>query len=63
LPILHQRLFDENMEVAHAALTGVYRVGGMSALKGLLEIEELPRFLREEILDFLVLEAEDEKED
>lgn len=63
LAILHKRLFDENMEVAHAALTGVYRIGGMPALKDLLEIEELPRFLREEILDFLVLEAEDEDEE
>jgi HEAT repeat protein len=63
LAILHKRLFDENMEVAHAALTGVFRIGGMPALKALLDIEQLPRFLREEILDFLVLESEDEDED
>ena len=63
LTVLHKCLFDENMEIAHAALTGVYRIGGILALKGLLSVDELPHFLREEILDFLLLEAEDEDDE
>jgi HEAT repeat protein len=63
LPLLHQRLFDENMEVAHAALAVLYQIGGMPALKLLLDVEELPHFLREEILDFLIIEAEDPDEE
>jgi HEAT repeat protein len=59
LPLLHQRLFDAEMEVAHAALVGVYSIGGLEELKQLLNIEELPRFLRDEILDFLILEADE----
>jgi|GEM_PF-1859400 len=59
-PLFQKALFDEQMEVAHAALASLYQVGGIEALKELLEIDKLPHFLREEILDFLLLDAEDE---
>jgi HEAT repeat protein len=62
LPLLKKALFDEHMDVAHTALVAVYTIGEIDELKQLLELEELPRFLREEILDFLVLES-DEVED
>jgi HEAT repeat protein len=63
LPLLKKALFDEHMDVAHTALVAVYTIGEVDELKQLLELEELPRFLREEILDFLVLESDDTSPD
>jgi HEAT repeat protein len=59
LPTLQAALFDEQMDVAHAALAGIYKIGGLSGIQALLELDELPHFLREEILDFILLDAEE----
>lgn len=56
LPTLHDRLMDNNMEVANTALVGVYKLAGLGALKALLQQEELPQFLRHEIETFLAEE-------
>jgi HEAT repeat protein len=54
LPALTQRLFDESQEVAQSALASIYKIGDTPALRDLLEHENLPHYLREEILDFLL---------
>ncbi len=60
IPLLETKLFDENMEVAHSALASLYKIGGMPVIKAVLALDELPKFLREEILDFLLLNSEED---
>jgi HEAT repeat protein len=57
MPALHLRLWDESTQVAQCALAAIYKIGHTRALRELLTLENLPSYLREEILDFL-LEAE-----
>ena len=52
-------LFDENMDVAHATLVTIYKLGDVEALQRILREEEnLPHYLSVEIQDFLLLEEE-----
>ncbi len=56
LPAIAACVYDDNMDVAHAALVAVFRVGGAPALRSLLAQDTLPHFIRQEVLDFLVLQ-------
>ena len=57
LPCLTPLLFDENMDVAHATLVTIYKLGDVEALQRILREEEnLPHYLCVEIQDFLLLE-------
>jgi HEAT repeat protein len=59
LPSLTPLLFDENMDVAHATLVTIYKLGDVEALQRILREEEnLPHYLSVEIQDFLLLEEE-----
>jgi len=50
---LKRRVFDENDEVAKAAIYAVYNIAGEEAIHELLTRENLPRFLREELEGYL----------
>lgn len=50
---LKSRVFDENDEVAKAAIYAVYRLGGEDAIHELLTRENLPRFLRDELEGYI----------
>ncbi|MCS6266152.1 MAG: HEAT repeat domain-containing protein [Vampirovibrio sp.] len=65
LPCLTPLLFDENMDVAHATLVSIYKLGDIEALQRILREEEnLPHYLCVEIQEFLLLEDEaDDDED
>jgi hypothetical protein len=64
LPYLTPLLFDENMDVAHATLVSIYKLGDVAALQRVLREEEnLPHYLGVEIQEFLRLEADDNDED
>lgn len=53
LPALLNRVFDENDEVAKAAIYAVYNLGGEEVIHELLTRENIPRFLREELEGYL----------
>jgi HEAT repeat protein len=64
LPHLTPLLFDENMDVAHATLVAIYKLGDIDALHTILNQEEnLPHYLRSEIQEFLLLEADGNEDD
>jgi HEAT repeat protein len=64
LPSLMPLLFDENMDVAHATLVTIYKLGDVVALQRVLdEQENLPHYLCTEIQDFLLLEEDDADDD
>jgi HEAT repeat protein len=52
IELLEGCLFDSDMEVAHAALAGIYKLGGATAVFKQLVNDNLPRFLRDEIERF-----------
>jgi HEAT repeat protein len=60
LPALQLRLWDESTAVAQCALAAIYKIGNTPALRELLTLENLPSYLREEILDFLLESEPDE---
>ncbi|MFM7389215.1 MAG: HEAT repeat domain-containing protein [Vampirovibrionales bacterium] len=62
LPMIQAKLWDTHMDVAHTALASVYKLGALPALQALLMEETLPHFLREEILEFILLEAQEDLE-
>lgn len=66
IELLEARLFDSNMDVAHAALAGIYKLGGSAAVFRQLVNDNLPNFLREEIERFMadgLLDGDDADED
>lgn len=64
LPVIEERVFDSDDMVAQGAISAVYELGGESALQALLNNEKLPKFLREDVLDYLSLdESLDDDED
>jgi HEAT repeat protein len=46
-------IFDENDEVAKAAIYAIYRLGGEDEIRELLTRENLPRFLRDELEGYI----------
>lgn len=50
---LKERVFDENDEVAKAAIYAINVLGGKEAILDLLTRENMPRFLRDELQGFL----------
>jgi HEAT repeat protein len=64
LPCLTPLLFDENMDVAHATLVAIYKLGDIDALQAILDQEEnLPHYLSSEIQEFLLLEADNNEDE
>lgn len=53
LDSLRERVLDENDEVAKAAVYAVYNLAGEEAIRDLLNRENLPRFLRDEIEGYI----------
>jgi HEAT repeat protein len=58
VPMLQERLFDDNTDVAHAALSAIYKLSGTPGVLRQWQNERLPQFLREEIQLFLVSQGE-----
>jgi coproporphyrinogen III oxidase-like Fe-S oxidoreductase len=56
--MLQERLFDDNTDVAHAALSAIYKLSGTPGVLRQWQNERLPQFLREEIQLFLVSQGE-----
>jgi HEAT repeat protein len=50
---LHARVFDEDDDVAKAAICAIHSLGGERAVRELLKRENLPRFLRDELEGYL----------
>lgn len=63
LPDLQKRIFDEDDEVAKAAILAIYHIGGEDSLEDLLTLENLPRFLREELEGYFLAGDSNDDED
>ena len=46
-------LSDSNDDIAIAAISAIYELGGENAIKDLLKLENIPQFLRDELLEYL----------
>lgn len=63
LPVIEARVFDSDDIVAQGAISALYELGGSEALQALLQNDKLPKFLREDILDYLSMDDDDCDED
>ncbi len=53
VPALSTKVFDEDDDVAKAAINAIYGIGGEDAVRQLLKGENLPQFLREELEGYI----------
>ncbi len=53
LPMLTQMVKDTDDDVAIAAIAAIYHLGGESAIENLLQQENLPQFLRDELESYI----------
>lgn len=63
LPVIKERVFDTDDMVAQGAIGAMYELGGDDVLTELLSMDTLPKFLREDVLEYLSIDEEDESEE
>lgn len=60
MAVLTPMVFDRNDEVARAAVEAIYHIGGKPALEQLLELENLPKLLRDVAFNCFLEEGTDD---